>query len=102
MLRVNPKQIAPLWSPDFLVRSRKREKSDAPAPARTQFDGLGDREYQIFLLLVKGHSLTCIAQQLNLSVKTVSTHKTNILDKMGMSSTAELVSYAIRHDLGEG
>ncbi|GHT90841.1 DNA-binding response regulator [Betaproteobacteria bacterium] len=63
---------------------------------------LSDREYQIFLLLVKGHSVTHIARQLNLSVKTVSTHRTSILGKMGMTSTAELVSYAIRRELIEG
>jgi DNA-binding NarL/FixJ family response regulator len=62
---------------------------------------LSDREYQVFLLLVKGYSVTRIAQQLNLSVKTVSTHKTSILEKMGMTSTAELVSYAVRRGLGE-
>ncbi|MDR1350333.1 MAG: response regulator transcription factor [Zoogloeaceae bacterium] len=63
---------------------------------------LSDREYQIFLSLVKGNSVTAIAQQLNLSVKTVSTHKTNVLGKMGMTSTAELVSYAVRRGLSEG
>ena len=63
---------------------------------------LSDREYQIFLLLVRGHSVTRIASQLNLSVKTVSTHRTSILGKMGMSSTAELVGYAVRRELGEG
>ncbi len=63
---------------------------------------LSDREYQIFLLIVGGLSVTAIAQQLNLSVKTVSTHKASILSKMGMTNTADLVRYAVRHGLIEG
>jgi DNA-binding NarL/FixJ family response regulator len=60
---------------------------------------LSDREYEVFLLLAAGDSLTAIAQRLHLSVKTVSTHKTNILEKMKLGSLAELVRYAIAHDL---
>lgn len=63
---------------------------------------LSDREYQIFELIVRGHSLTHIAEQLCLSVKTVSTHKSNILQKMNMSNQAELIRYAIRHELADG
>ena len=63
---------------------------------------LSDREYQIFELIVRGHSLTNIAEQLCLSVKTVSTHKSNILQKMNMSNQAELIRYAIRHELADG
>jgi DNA-binding NarL/FixJ family response regulator len=60
---------------------------------------LSDREYQIFLLVANGKSLSDIALQLNLSVKTVSTHKTNILQKMAMASTAELIRYALEKRL---
>jgi DNA-binding NarL/FixJ family response regulator len=60
---------------------------------------LSDREYQIFLLVANGKSLSDIAAQLNLSVKTVSTHKTNILQKMAMGSTAELIRYALEKRL---
>ena len=60
---------------------------------------LTDREYQIFFLIVQGRGVTEIARQLNLSVKTVSTHKANILAKMSASSTADLVRYAVRHSL---
>ncbi len=63
---------------------------------------LSDREYQIFQALVEGKGLTELSQELHLSVKTVSSYKTRILDKMGMSSTAELVRYAVRHDLVSG
>ena len=63
---------------------------------------LSDREYQIFQAIVAGASVSDIAQQLNLSVKTVSTHKTHIQEKMGCDSVADLVRYAIQHELLAG
>lgn len=58
---------------------------------------LSDREFEVFLLLVSGTSVSDIAAQLHLSVKTVSTHKTRILQKMSAASVADLVRYAIQH-----
>jgi len=58
---------------------------------------LSDREFEVFQLLVDGRSISDIATQLHLSVKTVSTHKTRILQKMSAASVADLVRYAIRH-----
>jgi len=63
---------------------------------------LSDREYEVFRLLVGGTSITDIGESLHLSVKTVSTHKTRILQKMNMASTAELVRYAVEHKLLDG
>ena len=64
---------------------------------------LSDREFGIFRMLVAGTSITDIAEALHLSVKTVSTHKTRVLRKMNMASTAELVRYALEHKLlGDG
>lgn len=60
---------------------------------------LSDREYQIFRMIVSGSPIGGIADELSLSVKTVSTHKTRILQKMKMSNSAELIHYAIRHQL---
>ena len=60
---------------------------------------LSDREYQILLMLAAGESVTAIAERLHLSVKTVSTHKTHIHEKMNLGSLAELVRYAIAHRL---
>ena len=60
---------------------------------------LSDREFEVFRLLVAGLGPTEIADQLHLSVKTVSTHKTRILDKLGMESTADLVRYAVENKL---
>lgn len=62
---------------------------------------LSDREYQIFTMIVIGEPIGGIADELSLSVKTVSTHKTRILQKMRMTSSAELIHYAIRHKLLE-
>ncbi len=69
-------------------------QGDGPAHA-----SLSDREFQIFRLIVSGKAVSDIGTELNLSVKTVSTHKARILQKMGMSNPAELVRYAIRHRL---
>jgi DNA-binding NarL/FixJ family response regulator len=67
---------------------------------------LSDREYQVFRMLVSGQAVTAIADELNLSVKTVSTHKARLMEKMGIDNQAELVRYAIRHrlvdDSGDG
>jgi two-component system, NarL family, invasion response regulator UvrY len=60
---------------------------------------LSDREFQVMRLLVEGLGPTEIAGRLHLSVKTVSTHKTHILEKLGLGSTAELVRYALEHRL---
>jgi len=60
---------------------------------------LSDREYQVFRMLVSGQAVTAIAAVLNLSVKTVSTHKARLMEKMGIDNQAELVRYAIRHRL---
>jgi two-component system invasion response regulator UvrY len=62
---------------------------------------LSDREFEIFRLIAAGLGPTEIGDRLNLSVKTVSTHKTRILQKMNLGNTAELVRYALEHDLLE-
>lgn len=60
---------------------------------------LTDREYGIFIRIVGGESLTDIAEELSLSIKTVSTHKSRILAKMGLSNQVDLVRYAVDHKL---
>ncbi len=60
---------------------------------------LSDREFEVFNMLVLGKSITEIADALHLSVKTVSTHKTRILQKMSSTSLAELVQYAVAYGL---
>jgi DNA-binding NarL/FixJ family response regulator len=60
---------------------------------------LSDREFEIFKLIADGKSVSDIAERLHLSVKTVSTHKSNILHKMNMATQAELIRYAIAQKL---
>jgi DNA-binding NarL/FixJ family response regulator len=60
---------------------------------------LSDREFQVFSLIVQGKTVTEIAAELTLSVKTVSTHKTHVLEKMKLGNQAELVRYAVVHHL---
>ena len=60
---------------------------------------LSDREYQVFSMIATGKSLTEIGNDLALSVKTISTHRTRILEKMKMKKNAELIHYAIQHEL---
>jgi len=71
---------------------------DAKGPPHAS---LSDREFQIFRMIAEGKSVSDIAERLNLSVKTVSTHKSNILQKMNMSTQAELIKYALTHRLVE-
>ena len=60
---------------------------------------LSDREYQVLRLFVAGRTVTEIAETLALSVKTVSTHKTRVMHKIGVENSSELFRYAVRHGL---
>ncbi|MGE5638603.1 MAG: response regulator transcription factor [Clostridia bacterium] len=69
------------------------------AQGKATHDALSDREFEVMRLLVEGLGPTQIADRLHLSVKTVSTHKTRILEKLGLKSTADLVRYAMENKL---
>ncbi len=60
---------------------------------------LSDREFEVFQRLAGGESVTTIADKLNLSVKTVSTHKSRIMQKMNMQSSTDLIRYALENGL---
>jgi DNA-binding NarL/FixJ family response regulator len=62
-------------------------------------ESLSDREYQLLRLLGSGQTVSDIARALSLSVKTVSTYRTRVLDKLGMRTNAELMRYAIENHL---
>lgn len=66
---------------------------------RPPHEKLSDREYQVFGMISIGKSLTEIGKDLSLSVKTISTHRTRILEKMSMKKNAELIHYAITQKL---
>lgn len=60
---------------------------------------LTDREFQVFRALAQGHSPREIATRLGLSIKTVNTHRSRILEKTGLRNTAALIHYAIEQGL---
>lgn len=66
---------------------------------KSPHETLSDREFEVMRLLVEGLGPTQIGERLHLSVKTVSTHKTRILEKLGLGGTAELVRYAMENKL---
>jgi DNA-binding NarL/FixJ family response regulator len=62
-------------------------------------ESLSPREFEVFLRIARGSSVKEIAAQLSLSVKTISTYHTHILDKLDLRNDAELGEYALRHGL---
>jgi DNA-binding NarL/FixJ family response regulator len=61
---------------------------------------LSDREYEVLKLIASGRTVSEIGDTLALSVKTISTYRSRILEKMGMKTNAELTHYAVTHGLG--
>lgn len=66
---------------------------------KLQHELLSDREYEVFSKIAVGKTMTVIADELSLSVKTVSTYRSRIYDKMNMTSRTELTIYAIQNKL---
>jgi DNA-binding NarL/FixJ family response regulator len=96
-------------NPDELVRAVRLALSgirEPVAPARGKVDStalpheqLSDREYQVLRMIGQGRTVSEIAGDLSLSVKTVSTYRARILEKMEMRTSAELMRYVIAHQL---
>jgi len=72
--------------------------SDSQKPAQ---ELLSDREFQVLRLIASGKIVSEIARELSLSVKTISTYRTRILEKMGLRNNAELMHYAMQNQLVE-
>lgn len=72
-----------------------------PGSEAPPHETLSDREFEVFRQLVAGDAVTEIAAKLNLSVKTVSTHKANLMNKLGLANQTELVRYALKHGLAD-
>ena len=62
---------------------------------------LSDREYQVFRMIASGKIVGAVAAELSLSVKTVSTHRVRILEKMKLKNNAELIHYAVTNRLSD-
>jgi two-component system invasion response regulator UvrY len=66
---------------------------------KTPHETLSDREFEVLRMIASGKTVSQIAEELHLSVSTVSTHRARILEKMHMSTTAELMRYALSNHL---
>jgi DNA-binding NarL/FixJ family response regulator len=77
---------------DYLAQVRAGREQDS-------YESLSEREREILRLLAEGHTNAEIAQKLNLSVKTVETYRTRIMEKLHLRTRAELVRYALRKGL---
>lgn len=62
---------------------------------------LSDREFQVLTLIAQGKTVSAIADELALSVKTISTYRSRILEKLKLKTTADLTRYTILHRLAE-
>jgi DNA-binding NarL/FixJ family response regulator len=70
-----------------------------PSTDQAPHTALSDREFQVLRMLAAGGSVSDIAARINLSVKTVSTHKARLMQKLGVATTTELLRYALQHRL---
>ena len=77
-----------------LLAQQLNRKNDA-----MPHEHLSEREFQVFLKLAKGQTAGDIADALSLSVKTVSTYRTRLMEKMGLSSNSDLTYYALKNKL---
>ena len=66
---------------------------------KKRHEHLSDREFQVLCMIASGRPPREIAPELNVSVKTIGTHRSRLLEKMGLKNNAEIVQYAIEHDL---
>lgn len=67
--------------------------------ARSPHEGLSEREFQVLCFIATGKTVSDIADELNLSVKTISTYRTRLLEKMDLENNAQLTYYAIQNRL---
>ena len=70
-----------------------------PEPSQRPHEVLSDREYQVLRMIASGLTVSQISTRLTLSVKTISTYRARVLEKMRMKTTAELMHYGIQHGL---
>ena len=70
-------------------------------PAGPDHHIVSEREFEVLVMIAQGQSVKNIAQSLTLSIKTVSTYRARLLDKLQLTTTAELIRYALDHHLVE-
>ena len=84
-----------------VLKGLVRQHMSQPTGLKSGYELLSDREREILVLLAEGESLKDIATRLDLSVKTVDAHKTNLMRKLDLHDRSELIRYAIRKHLVE-
>ena len=78
---------------ELLAQQLNRKEGGEP------HEHLSEREFQVFLKLARGETAGDIAKDLSLSVKTISTYRTRMMEKMNLSSNSDLTYYAVKHKL---
>ena len=84
---------------EIMLRTHARPLGSAPAESDAAQAGLTDREREVVVLVAEGRSSKEIAIALNISVKTVESHRRNLMHKLHLRSVADLVRYAMRKGL---
>jgi DNA-binding NarL/FixJ family response regulator len=90
--------LSPNHAESLLASLLGRDDAE-PEDARDPYRLLSAREREVLKLMVRGHSMMQIGEQLCLSVKTIDTYKTRLMEKLGCTRKSQLVEYAIRHGL---
>ena len=80
--------------------AEKMANSFSEEKKKQSHEYLSNREYEVFILLASGKSASSIAEQLSISITTVSTYRSRILEKMGMKSNADIIRYTLEKKLG--
>jgi len=79
--------------------SPARSRGVSKNPTGSDHHTLSEREFEVLTLLAQGQSVKNIAQSLTLSIKTVSTYRVRLLDRLQLTTTAELIRFALDHHL---
>jgi len=85
----------------YVTASLGESMASSPSknPTGPDHHTLSEREFEVLVLLAQGQSVKTIAQSLTLSIKTVSTYRARLLGKLQLTTTAELIRYALDHHL---
>jgi DNA-binding NarL/FixJ family response regulator len=83
--------VSPRFGEQLIFKAVHGSENGGPSPV----DRLSDRELEVLMMLGKGHNTKSIAKGLNLSVKTIETHRAHIKEKLGFSDASEMVRFAI-------
>ena len=84
---------------DTILRSYVNSAKQGNTGSNNKLESLTTREREILQQVVEGNNNSLISEQLNISIRTVETHKTNIMRKLNLNSTIDLVKFALKNNL---